>query len=160
CRVASALAAVGDFDGALRCTEGIEHQDMGLGEAALAAAECLDRATARSFVDEAARRLARIAPAEDRSSGSIRLAEAQAIVGDVEGAKKTARSIREGPRHDNRDMTDWPPYALSVIANAQRKAGDVAGAQATLREAEREVQDHNTTRTSEGRLETVARGQV
>jgi len=56
-----------------------------------------------------------------------RVAEAQAEIGDIEGAKASAAAIEGDPRE--------LALARCALARAQAKAGDAAAAQATLREA-------------------------
>ena len=159
-QIARALAAVGDFEGAFRRAGAVEHTDSVVGEAALAASKYLDRAEARRFVDEAAARMAGITSADRKYTGLGDLAEAQALIGDLEAAKGSARSIGEGPTRADYDMTDGQPYAMLRVAGVQRKAGQVEAARETVREAYRMVVDHPKMRGPEGRLLQVVMGQI
>ena len=82
------------------------------GQIAETASKTLDREAARRFVREAAERLAKMQSADETYFGLSDLAEAQARLGDVEGAKRSAKAIGEGPSRGGYDMTDGQPYAL------------------------------------------------
>jgi RNA polymerase sigma factor (sigma-70 family) len=158
--IAAAIAAVGDFEGAFRKAEGVQNGGNVLGEIASAAARTLDRAAARRFVREAADRLATMKWVDDTYFGLSDLAEAQARLGDVEGARRLARAIGEGPSRGGHDMTYGQPYAMIRVATVQREIGDTIGARETLREAFRSVNDHPRMRGRDGRFLQVASGQI
>jgi len=88
------------------------------------------------------------------------LAEAQARLGDVEAAKRSAKSIGAGPSRASYDMTDGQPYALVRIAGVQRQSGDTAGAKETLRDAFRSVSEHPLMRGRDGWYSQIASGQI
>jgi hypothetical protein len=158
--IAGALAAVDDFEGAFGRAATAYHADMVAGEAALAAVNCLDRDKARRYVDEAIARMAAIELTDRKYMGLIKLVEAQARIGDFEGAKRSARSIGEGPSGVEYDMTDGQPYAMLLIANLQRIDGRVEAGRETLREGYRMIVDHPQMRGPEGRLLQIAGGQI
>jgi RNA polymerase sigma factor (sigma-70 family) len=158
--IAASLAAVGDFDAAFRWTERIENGGIGLGKIAETAADTLDREAARKFVREAAERLAKLNLAEEKYFGLGNLAKAQARLGDLDGAKRSAKAIGEGPSGVGYDTTDGQPYALVRVAWVQREAGDTAGAKDTLREAFRTVNEHPQMRHRDGRFLQIALGQT
>ncbi len=159
-KIAAALAAVGDFEVAFRWSDGAQMEGSVLGEIAVAASRSLRRDAAGRFVQEAARRLAKIESIEETYSVLIDLAAAQARIGDVKAAKRSAQAIGVGPSRFNHDMTAWQPYALVRIAGVQRQAGDTAGARETLRDAFRWVSDHPRMQRREGRYSQIARGQI
>jgi hypothetical protein len=159
-QIAAALASVGDFEAAFRWSEGVRNGGNVLGEIAATASKTLDREAARRFVREAAERLAKLQSADETYFGLSDLAEAQARLGDVEGAKRSARAIGEGPSRGDYDMTDGQPYALIRVAGVQRKAGDTIGARDTLRDAFRSVSDHPRMRARDRRYLHVALGQI
>jgi hypothetical protein len=159
--VATARAAVGDFEGAFEKLGAIGRTaDMAAGKAALAAARYLEPDRARRFVAKAVDRLVRPLSADRKGEGLIDLAEAQALIGNFEGAKSSARSIGEGPTPLDIDTTDGRPYAMILIAIVQREVGHSEAARETLREAYRMVIEHPKMLDSEGRLFDVARQQV
>ena len=84
------------------------------------------------------------------------LAEAQARLGDIDAAKRSAKAIGEPPFRGNYDMTDGQPYALIRVASVQRKAGDTAGAMQTAKEAFDSVRDHPKMRGRDGADSQVA----
>jgi hypothetical protein len=140
------------------------HVDNGgnvLGEIAATASKCLDREAAGKFVWEAAARLAKLRWVEETYSGLSDLAEAQARLGDVEAAKRSAKAIGERPSRARvaYDMTDGQPYALLRVAKVQREAGDTAGARETLRDGFRSVSEHPKMRGRDGRYLQIAHGQ-
>lgn len=157
--IGSALAAVGDFDAAFEWCDGGWKGSV-LGQIAIAASENLDPKSARRFVDETAARLAKLRWANETYFGLSDLAEAQARLGDVETAKRSAKSIGNGPSRANDDMTDGQPYALTRVANVQLRAGDLAGARETLRDAFRVVKKFPTMRGRDGRLMQIASAQI
>lgn len=159
-QVAAALAAVGDFEAAFRWSEGVHNSGNVAGEIAVTAAKTLDWADARRFVREAADRLAKMQQVDDTYFGLSDLAEAQARLGDVEGARRSAKAIGEGPSRGGYDMTDGQPYALIRVAARQREAGETLGARETLRDAFRSVRDHPRMRGRDGRYLQVALGQI
>ncbi len=159
-QVAAALAAVGDFDAAFRWSEAIGYEGQAIGEIALTASKCLDREAARRFVQEAAERFAKMQWAEETYHGLSDLAEAQARLGDVDAARRSARAIGEKPSRAGYDMTDGQPFALIRVARVQHEAGDIAGAIATLRDAFRTVSDHPQMRFRDGRYLQVAHAQI
>jgi RNA polymerase sigma factor (sigma-70 family) len=159
-KIASALAAVGDFEAAFGCAEGVQNGGNVLGQIAVAASESLNPIAGRRFVREAAERLAKMEFADETYSGLSDLAEAQARLGDFAGAKRSATAIGVGPTRFRYDMTDGQPYALIRVASVQREAGDIAGANETLRDAFRSVRDHPTMSEREGRFSQIARGQI
>ncbi len=159
-KIAAALAAVGDFDAAFRWSEGVDMRGNVLGEIAVAASKSLGREAARRFVQEAAAQLAKMEWANETYFGLSDLAEAQARIGDVEAAKRSARAIGEGPSRFNYDMTDGQPYALVRVAGVQRQAGDTAGARETLHNGFRSVSDHPQMRGRDGRYLQIASGQI
>ena len=141
-QLAAALTAVGDFEAAFRWSEGVENGGNVLGEIAGTASKCLDGEAASKFVREAAERLAKMQWTDETYFGLSDLAEAQARLGDVDAAKRSAKVIGEGPiprrlRHDGRASD-----ALIRVANVQHEAGDSIGARDTLRDAFRSVRDH------------------
>jgi hypothetical protein len=156
-RVAGALAAVGEFDRALACADRVLHKEYVFGQAALSAARYLDRASARPFVHDAARRLAAIAAADYRYTGEADIAEALARIGDTEGARRTALSI-QGPTQPQAGLANGAPWALYHVAKAQREKGDLVGAKATLREAHRYVLGHRQSPRYESDLNMVSQG--
>lgn len=158
--VASALAAVGDFEAAFGWAKGVQNDGNVLGEIAGAASKTLDREAARRFVREAADRLAKMETVDQTYFGLGDLAEAQARLGDVEAAKRSATAIGEGPSRGDFDMTDGQPYALLRVASVQRQAGDAAGARETLCEGFRSVRDHPLMRGRDGRYGQIASAQL
>jgi hypothetical protein len=159
-KIAAALAAVGDFEGAFAWVEGIPSAGNVLGEIAEAASVSLNRIAARRFVREAAERLAKLEWADQTYFGLGDLAEAQARLGDLEGAKRAAKAIGEGPTRVKDDMTDGQPYALIRVAAVQHDAGDSAGARDTHRDAFRSVRDHPKMRWRDGRFSRIIHGQI
>ncbi len=159
-KIAAALAAAGDFEAAFGWSEGVQNGGNVLGSIADAASRGPNRVIARRFVREAADRLAKIEAADQTYFGLSDLAAAQARLGDLEAAKRSAKAIGEGPSRSGYDMTDGQPYALIRVAAVQHLAGDTAGARDTLREAYRSVIDHPTMRGRDGRLSQIATGQV
>lgn len=159
-QIARALAAVGDFDAAFGWAEGKSNEGNVLGEIAATAAKALPRQDARRFVREAADRLAKLKLVEERYFGLSDLAEAQARLGDIEAARRSAGAIGEGPSRVNYDMTDGQPYAFIRVAAVQRDAGDFAGARETRRLAFRSVSEHPKMRGRDGRFSQVAMGQI
>jgi hypothetical protein len=159
-KIASALAAAGDFEAAFGWSEGVENEGNVLGEIADVASETLNPIAGRRFVREAAERLAKLRFAEETYSGFSDLATAQARLGDFAGAKRSAMAIGVGPMRFKNDMSDGQPYALIRVATIQREAGDIAGANQTLRDAFRSVQDHPTMRGRDGRYSQIAYGQI
>jgi RNA polymerase sigma factor (sigma-70 family) len=159
-KIAFALAAAGDFEGAFDWYDGVQNDGKILGEIAVAASESLNPIAGRRFVREAAERLAKLKFAEETDSGLSDLAEAQARLGDLAGAKRSAMAIGVGPTRFGHDMSDGQPYALSRVARVQREAGDIAGAKETLRDAFRSVRDHPTMRGRDGRFSQIAQGQI
>ena len=131
-KVAGALAAVDDFEGAFARVKPTALGDRVAGEAALSAAKFLDKDRARRYV-------ARGATARDgegplslssRTSSSPRdsLAEAQARVGDFEAAEATARSIGErAPKAEDIGAFgwDWAIQAMRKIADGAPAAGQL-----------------------------------
>ncbi len=158
--IAAALAAVGDFEAAFGWSIGRENGGNVLGKIADAASKTLDRDAARRFVQEAAKRLAKMESAEQTYFGLSDVAVAQARLGDLEAAKRSASGIGEGPSRAGYDMTDGQPYALLRIATVQLQSGDTAGARATLRDAFRSAREHPDMRGRDGRYLQVASGQV
>jgi RNA polymerase sigma factor (sigma-70 family) len=159
-KVAAALAAVGDFEAAFDWSERPGARGAALGEIAAAAAKCLDRPAAVRFVREAAARIEKGATAEQAYFALGDLAEAQAAIGDVEEARRSARAIGEGPSGVSYDMTDGQPYALLRVADVQRRAGDVVGARQTLGDGFRRVFDSPKMRIRDDRYEQIALGQL
>ena len=90
------------------------------------------------------------------------LAKAQARLGDIQSARKSALAIGAGRSlmKGAQNMTDGQPYALLCVAIAELKAGDDPGARETLRLGYESVQRHPSMRGDSGRLQQVARGQV
>lgn len=159
-KIASALAAAGDFDAAFSWSEGVQNRGNVLGEIALAASKSLARDEARRFVHEVAGRLVTLTMADETYFGLSDLAEARARIGEVEGAKASALAIGTGPSRVDYDMTDGQAYAMFRIAFVQREAGDHAGARETLREGFRTVNDHRNMRGRDGRFFQVAEAQI
>jgi len=159
-KIAAALAAVGDFEAAFRWSDGLQNGGNVLGEIAVAASKSLGRDAARRFVLETAEQLGRMRSADQTYFGLSELAEAQARLGDVEAAKRSAKSIGAGPSRASYDMTDGQPYALVRIAGVQRQSGDTAGAKETLRDAFRSVSEHPLMRGRDGWYSQIASGQI
>jgi hypothetical protein len=159
-KIASALAAVADFEAAFDWSEGVENRGNVLGKVAEAASASLNPIAGRRFVREAAERLAKLELADEAYLGLGDLAEAQARLGDLAGAKRSATAIGVGPTRFRYDMTDGQPYALIRVASVQREAGDIAGAKETLRDAFRSVRDHPMMRGRDGRYSQIAQGQI
>jgi tetratricopeptide (TPR) repeat protein len=158
--IASALAAVGDFDAAFDWSDRVQNGGMVLGKIAEAASEALDLNTARRFVQEAADRLAKIEWVDETYFGWSDLAFAQARLGDFTEAKRSARKIGEGRSRVRHDMTDGQPYALFRIAGVQHDSGDITGAKITLRQAVFIVRDHRAMRSRDGRLSQILMAQI
>ena len=97
-KIAAALAAVGDFEAAFGWSEGVQNGGNVLGEIAVAASQSLNPIAGRRFVREAAERLAKMELADETYFGLSDLAEAQARLGDVAAAKRSARRSAWGPR--------------------------------------------------------------
>ncbi len=157
---AAALAAVGDFAGAFRWADGLPDAGNVVGKIAEAAARCLSPDAARPFLAEAAERLAKLKLADLTYFGLSDLAEAQARIGEVDAARRSARRIGEGPARDPVDSTDGQPYTLTRVALVQRTAGDLAGARETLRDGFRSIGDHPAMRGADGRYHQVALAQL
>ncbi len=159
-QIARALAAAGDFDAAFGWSEGIFNDGNVLGEIAATAAKALGRDEARRFVREAEKRIAKLKLVEATYFGLSDLAEAQARLGDIEAARRSAGAIGQGPSRVDYDMTDGQPYAFIRVASVQHEAGDLAGARETLRLAFRSVNDNPKMRRRDGRYLQVAMGQI
>ncbi|MHB1561482.1 MAG: sigma-70 family RNA polymerase sigma factor [Isosphaeraceae bacterium] len=159
-QIAAALAAVGDFDAAFGWSEGSNREGSVLGEIAAMTARTLDREEARRFVREAADRLAKLKLVEERYFGLSDLAEAQARLGDIEAARRSAGAAGLGPSRGNYDMTDGQPYAFIRVASVQHEAGDIAGARETLRLAFRSISEHPKMQGRDGRCFQVAEDQI
>jgi hypothetical protein len=158
--IAAAMAAVDDFDAAFQRAGAFSHESLILGEAAWSAARNLDRESARRFVEEADVRMSRIDLADEKCMGLGALAKAQARIGEIAVAKRTARSIGVGRSRVDNDMTGGQPSAMIGIANVQLESGDVAGARETLREGNRMIRDHPGMSRREGRSMQIAWSQV
>ena len=158
--VAAALATVGDLDGAFATAKNFYSADQILGQAALAAAKYLDPPTAKLFIDRVLDRLAGIAFADLKASGLSYVANAQAHLGDIEGARRSARLIGEGPNRFEHNMIGWRPATLREIASVQLHAGDPAGAAVTLREAYGTYSEHPNMPNTSGHIPMLAETQI
>lgn len=158
-QIARALAAVGDFDAAFAWAD-TDHEAEVLGAIAETASQALGREEARRFVREAAGRLARIKWADETPFGLTNLAEAQARLGDIDGARRSAGSIGEGPTRVADDITGGQVYAFGRVATVQRLAGDLTGARETLRLAFRSIREHPRMQRRDGRYFEVATEQI
>jgi len=159
-KIAAALAAVGDFEAAFAWSQGVQTEGNVLGEIALSASKSLNAAAARKLVGESARRLAKLKWADQTYFGLSDLAEAQARLGDVDAARRSATAIGVGSSRGGDDMTDGQPYALIRVAQVQRQASDSAGARTTLRDAFRIVKEHPAMRGRDGRYSQIAHAQI
>ena len=158
--VAAALASAGDFDAAFSWSEKVENRGNVLGEIALAASSYLDREVARRFVREAAERHGRIELPERSYLGLGALAEAQARIGEVDAAKRTAKVSGGGPFGDEPEMTALRVEALCRVSGVESKAGDLVGARQTLRDAVGLLDAGPRTGGRSGRYRRIARGQM
>jgi tetratricopeptide (TPR) repeat protein len=158
--IASALAAVGDFEAAFRWADQPPMRSSALGQIAVAAARCLERESACKFVHQAAARLAKLEWADEPYFGLIDLAAAQARLGEIEAAKETAKAIGAGKMRGGVDMTDGQPAALIRVAAILRDAGDIAGAKVALRHALRSLHDHPDMRGRDGQYHQLAAAQL
>jgi tetratricopeptide (TPR) repeat protein len=158
--IASALAAVDDFDAAFAWSVGVQNGGMVVGKIAEAASESLDRDSARRFVQEAADRLAKIESADQTYFAWSDVALAQARLGDFAEAKRSARKIGAGRSRSGNDMTDGQPYALCRIAAVQHDSGDITGAKITLRQAVFIVRDHRAMSSRDSRLSQILMAQI
>jgi RNA polymerase sigma factor (sigma-70 family) len=165
--VAGAHAATGDYDGAFATLERLRTGGRGrgstLGDALgkiLAGTRYLKPLEARRFVKRVAAELEPIKDAARTSFVLGDLADAQARLGDIEAARRSALAIGEGHRPAGDDMTNNQPYALLRVAMTQKEAGDLAGARETLRLAYESVHKHPKMSGASGRLFQVASGQV
>ena len=153
-KIAVTLAAAGDLNAAFGWADGSMTEGSIVGAIALSASKSLDREAARRFVDAAAARLTppgKANPIRDFVNiGLADLAEAQARVGDIEGARRSARAIGVGPNRGRFDMTPERATALQRAAGARRDAGDLAGARALLLDSFRLVDEHAPWRGRDG----------
>ena len=109
---------------------------------------------------EAAVRLGQLKTVEETYQGLSDLAEAQALIGEIEAARRSARAIGVGETRVDYDMTDGQPYALFRVARVQQKSGDRAGAAATLRDGFESVRDQPKMRGADGRFGQILLGQI
>jgi tetratricopeptide (TPR) repeat protein len=161
-KIAGVLASIGEFEAAFGWSKDVTSAGRALGEIADAASQskCLQPLAARRFVHEAAARLATIDDVGETYFGLIDLALAEARLGEFDAARQSATSIGEGSARGWIDMTDGQPYALTRVAKLQHLAGDIAGAEETLRGAYRSVTDHPKMRARDGRYAQIVVGQI
>jgi RNA polymerase sigma factor (sigma-70 family) len=165
--LAGAHAAAGDFDGAFAVVDRVKSGKRGLayqlghtlGEIAQGT-RYLRPLETRRFVRRIAEELGPLKDPAWNSSALIYLAEAQARLGDIEDARKSAMAIGSGPTSSRFDVTSGQPYALILIAERQKEAGDRAGARETLRMAHESVRRHPAMSGPAGRLFQVASAQA
>lgn len=169
-QIAGIRAAAGDLDGAFAMLDklalgpkdpSIKQAIIGksLGNIAVAL-EVADRAVARESLTRVLGRIEDIPMAEDKYFSLGEIAHALARIGDYDGAMKAARLIGEGPSRAEYDMRDGKPYAMLLVAIERRKAGDLKGARATLREGYQTAKAIDESRGKSGRLYQIASGML
>ncbi len=142
-KIAAALARAGNFEGALTLVRSFGAGSNGFevdilrSEIPGAMAE-IAREQAKAGAPDAARATLReamdVAKTIHQNGGVLfdrvrRVAELQAQIGDVEGVKASAGVIEGDPSEKS--------LAMVSVARAQAKAGDTAGARATVRDAQK-----------------------
>ena len=161
--LATALTAVDDFEGAFRQAKAVASGDRVVGEVALAAAKSLGKDRALRYVDEATTQLATIKSPLTRDASLQSIAEAQALLGDFEAARATARSITAGANRIGNfgpEPWTWAFSAMLRVAEVQRDDGKLEAARETLREAGRMIADHSKAKDPAFQYQGVALAQI
>ncbi|MGC8644019.1 MAG: sigma-70 family RNA polymerase sigma factor, partial [Isosphaeraceae bacterium] len=139
--LAGAQASAADFDGAFATVERLRKGDRNaaykvgdaLGKIA-EGVEFLKPLEIRRFVRRLAEEVDQLKDASQRYPALLGLAQAQAWLGDIQAARKSALAIGKGSGWTAiYTAYDERPYALLRVAGVQIGAGDLAGARETLR---------------------------
>ena len=154
--VVRARATLGDLDEAIELANPFGY-DPGYALAAILDATLdLDAEAARALVDRIEPVIEGLDDADLAYFPKWRLSEAQARLGRFKDARRTARSIGEGPSRSRADRSGDRASALVRIAEIQRQGGDPAGARSTLELATRLLIDHPEMTDRDHRVATVA----
>ncbi|MDB5349602.1 MAG: sigE 22 [Planctomycetota bacterium] len=157
-----ALAAAGEVDDAFFMIEFMRNDATtrwnlpgSLGKIA-EGAQFSDDATAKEIVRRVADELEKLAPKPNEQVFSYGdLAQAQARLGQIEAARRTALSIGRNADGSFDLVSDTQPYILLCVAVIQEGKGDRPGARQTMRLALQSIRENPNMRGVQGRLEQV-----